>query len=132
MNADQAIALQSLLLKLAAPLGGEWTPARATVGDIAIQARTEINGNPVIAIVTLIEGRSLHISREIQIGKAGRGAAAGGVDFRGWACTSLADLEFDTIAEAFDQIRAEVAEAQRAAAAEISTIRAAEAAAALN
>ena len=129
MNADQALSLQSLLLKLAAPLGGEWTPARATVGDIAIQANSRINGHTVTATLTLFEGRSLHLAREIRIESA---AKAGGVDFRGWACALLADLEFDTIAAAFDQIRAEVAEAQRAAAAEISTIRAAEAAAALN
>jgi hypothetical protein len=128
MNASQALSLQSLLLKLAAPLGGEWTPARASVGDISIQANSRINGHAVNATLTLFEGRSLHIAREIRI----ESCAAGGVDFRGWACTSLADLEFDTIAEAFDQIRAEVAEAQRAAAAEISTIRAAEAAVALN
>jgi hypothetical protein len=129
MNASQALSLQSLLLKLAAPLGGEWTPARASVGDISIQANSRINGHAVNASLTIFEGRSLHISGEIRIESVDK---VGGVDFRGWACTPLADLEFDTIAEAFDQIRAEVAEAQRAAAAEISTIRAAEAAAALN
>jgi len=129
MNADQALSLQSLLLKLAAPLGGNWTPSRATVGDISIQANSRINGHAVNATLTLFEGRSLHIAREIRIESEPR---TGGVDFRGWACALLADLEFDTIAAAFDQIRAEVAEAQRAASAEISTIRAAEAAASLN
>jgi len=129
MTIDQALSLQSLLLKLAAPLGGEWTPARASVGDISIQANSRINGHAVNATLTLFEGRSLHIAREIRIESEPR---TGGVDFRGWACALLADLEFDTIAAAFDQIRAEVAEAQRAASAEISTIRAAEAAAALN
>lgn len=130
MNADQALSLQSLLLKLAASLGGEWTPARASVGDIAIQANSRINGHAVNATLTLIEGRSLHISREVRI-ESSRPAIAG-ADFRGWAFASLADLEFDTIAAAFDKIRAEVAEAQRAAVGEIVAIRSAEAAAALN
>ena len=131
MNADQALSLQSLLLKLAAPLGGEWTPARASVGDISIQANSRINGHAVNATLTLIEGRSLHISREISI-VTSRPAIARGVDFRGWACTSLDDLEFDTIAEAFDKIRAEVAAAQREAVGELEAIRSAEADAALN
>lgn len=137
MTADQALSLQSLLLKLAGATGGTWAPALAPVGDVAISAtspaaegsirsRLSLGYTNGAAFLTL--SRGIHFS-QIQAAHAKPCASAA---FHANAVEMLPDLDFDTIRDAFDRLRAEVHAAQVAGLAKIEAIRAAEAAANLH
>ena len=131
MNSDQALALQSALLKIAAIAAGGWTPSRAAIGDVSISTVATIAGGHIFADLSVIEGRTLVFAKNANFSEysATRNGAA---SFRVSAVASLPDLEFDTIRDAFDRLRAEVHSAQLDALAKIAALRGAEAAAALH
>ena len=132
MNSDQALSLQSALLKIAPTAGGSWTPARAVVGDVSIATVATIAGGfQIVADLSLIEGRSLVFAKNATCAEYGE-TRNGAASFRVSAVASLPDLEFDTIRDAFDRLRAEVHSAQLDALAKIAAIRGAEAAGALH
>lgn len=131
MNSDQALALQSALLKIAAIVGGSWTPSRAVVGDVTISTVATIAGGHIFADLSVIEGRSLVFAKNANFSEYSD-TRNGAASFRVSAVASLADLEFDTIRDAFDRLRAEVHSAQLDALAKIAALRGAEAAAALH
>ena len=132
MNSDQALSLQSALLKIAAIVGGSWTPSRAVVGDVSIATvATTSGGVQIFADLSVIEGRSLIFAKNATCAEYGK-TRNGSADFRVSAVASLPDLEFDTIRDAFDSLRAEVHSAQLDALAKIAALRGAEAAAALH
>lgn len=136
MNSDQALSLQSRLLSLAPSIGGTWTPARAAVGDISISASSDAaNGGKIIAELTIcdISGeRLLILAKTVEFIGSNEIARYTSASFRVSAVLPLADLEFDTIREAFEKARAQVQASQLAALAKIETARAAEASAALH
>lgn len=132
MNSDQALSLQSALLKIAPTAGGSWTLARATIGDVSIATVATIAGGfQVFADLSLIEGRSLIFAKNATCAEYSA-TRSGSASFRVSAVATLPDLEFDTIRDAFDRLRAEVHSAQLDALAKIAAIRGAEAAAALH
>lgn len=132
MNSDQALSLQSALLKIAPTAGGSWTPARATIGDVSIATVATIAGGfQIVADLSLIEGRSLVFAKNATCAEYSD-TRCGSASFRVSAVASLPDLEFDTIRNAFDCLRAEVHSAQLDALIKIAAIRGAEAAAALH
>jgi hypothetical protein len=131
MNSDQALSLQSALLKIAAIAAGSWTPSRAVVGDVTISTVATIAGGRIFADLSVIEGRSLVFAKNANFSEYSD-TRNGAASFRVSAVASLADLEFDTIRDAFDRLRAEVHSAQLDALAKIAAIRGAEAAGALH
>ena len=131
MNSDQALSLQSALLKIAAIAAGSWTPSRAAIGDVTISAVSTIAGGHIFADLSVIEGRSLVFAKNANFSEYSD-TRKGAASFRVSAVASLADLEFDTIRDAFDRLRAEVHSAQLDALAKIAALRGAEAAAALH
>ena len=131
MNSDQALSLQSALLKIAAIVGGSWTPSRAAIGDVTISAVSTIAGGHIFADLSVIEGRSLVFAKNANFSEYSD-TRNGAASFRVSAVAILADLEFDTIRDAFDRLRAEVHSAQLDALAKIAAIRGAEAAAAFH
>lgn len=131
MNSDQALSLQSALLKIAATAGGSWTPSRAAIGDVAIATVAPIAEGHIFADLSIIEGRTLVFAKNADFSEYSD-TRNGAASFRVSAVAPLADLEFDTIRDAFDRLRAEVHTAQVAALAKIEAARLAEASAALH
>lgn len=129
MNSDQALSLQSALVKIATAAGGSWTPSRAVVGDVAISALATIaDAGTLIAELTICDREFLAYSKTASFA----GLAGTAATFRVGAVAPLADLEFDTLRAAFDHLRAEVHAGQVAALAKIEAARLAEASAALH
>lgn len=131
MHADQALSLQSAILKIAPTAGGTWAPSRAAVGDISISAFNMIEGGgTVIAELSICEGEFLVYSKTASF-PAGVNLS-GSATFRVSGALPLADLEFDTIRDAFDALRAQVHAAQVDALAKIEAARVSEALASLH
>ena len=131
MNADQALSLQSAILKIAPTAGGIWAPSRAAVGDVSISACNMIEGGgTVIAELSICEGEFLVYSKTASF-PAGVNLS-GSATFRVSSAVLLADLQFDTIRDAFDALRAQVHAAQVDALAKIEAARVSEALASLH
>lgn len=130
MTSDQALSLQSLLLKLAtATLGGTWTPSLAAVDDLAIQSSATVDGAEITATLAIASGKFLIFAKEFKIGALTPFANS---NFRASGVESLAGLDLDSIAAALEIARASVHKIQLDALAKIEAIRASEAAAKLH
>ena len=129
MNPDQALALQSLLLKIAAPLGGEWTPIRSDAGDLAIQSSATANGAEITATLAITSSNLLVFSKNFSVANWPPFAKS---SFYASGIEPLAGLDLDSIAAALDSARAAVHKVQLDTLAKIQAIRASEAAAKLH